>query len=751
MKQPIILLAVHLGLFGAAAQPVITCQPTNQTALVGVTVTMSVCATGAPPLSYQWVFRTAGNLLPGATNDTLIISNVQSNHAGNYRVFVTNSAGSVQSSSALLTVVVPPLITQPPVSQGAEIGDAVALSVVVIGTPPLAFQWLFNSLTLAGQTGSNLTLINVQPSNTGPYSVAITNNWGAITSQVATITLVPPVFTQITNGAIANDGGHSVGCAWGDYDNDGFIDLFVTNNQEPQGDRLSRNRLYHNAGNGTFTAVTNGPTASDPANWRGASWADYDNDGLLDLFLTSVSETYGPARNLLFRNVGGGMFSNLPPAVVGDIAEGDPGGQVNGSSEGVAWSDYDNDGVLDLFIARYATDWTLRNDGSGFFTRITNNLAGTVVEDSYYASWSDYNNDGLSDLFVTVVGGPNRLYRNLGGGRFEQVRSGNIATDRAASFGCAWGDYDNDGWPDLYVANGYASALQTNFLYHNNGDGTFTRMTSNLVGSLVSDAGYGVTPTWADYDNDGWLDLFVTCGYGDSVPHSITVGNTNLLYHNNGDGTFRRVKSGRIAASYGQSIATAWGDYDNDGFLDLFVARGAHETMNNLLYHNNGNSNGWVRIKLIGTGSNRSGIGAKVRLQATIHGRTVWQLREITTGNGHNESPLEAHFGLGDATNIAAVRIEWPSGIRQEFHDLSARQIFTVTEPPLLLANHINGQPQFGIRGRRGDIYQVETSTNLADWAPLGLVTITNKTGTAIVSEGVDAEVGRKFYRAQSR
>ena len=161
----------------------------------------------------------------------------------------------------------------------------------------------------------------------------------------------------------------------------------------------------------------------------------------------------------------------MSPAAVGSIAIGDAGGFSEGSSEGVAWSDYDNDGALDLFISRYALDWTLHNNGLGFFTRVTNNLAGSTVEDSYYASWADYYNDGLPDLFVIVAGNPpstartNRLYRNLGGGTFEQVRSGSIATDRAFSFGCAWGDYDNDGWPDLYVANGFASALQTNFLY----------------------------------------------------------------------------------------------------------------------------------------------------------------------------------------------------------------------------------------------------------------------------------------------
>ena len=758
MKNKLLtLLAVHLGLAAVLAQPVITNQPQNQTNIAGATAMFTVGATGVPPLSYQWRSHASGTSftnIPFGTEATLVLTNVQPTQR-RFAVVVSDAGGLSATSSPLaqLTVLLPPSITQQPVGQSAEVGDDVAFSVRATGTAPLSFQWLFNGQTLAGQTRSNLTLTNVELSNASAYSVVITNSWGSITSQVATITvsLGTGTFTQITSGAIVNDGGHSIGCAWGDYDNDGFIDLFVTNSDGRPGNGLPGNFLYHNAGDGTFVRITTaGVTTNDLADWRGGVWADYDNDGFMDLYITSTDADGAVSRNILFRNNGNGTFTSMSSAVVGSIAIG------GGGSEGAVWSDYDNDGALDMFISRFGVDWLFQNNGLGFFTSVTNDLAGTALGNGYYGTWADYNSDGLPDLFVTETGvyppGPaptNRLYRNLGGGTFEQVQSGSIATDRAYSFGSAWADYDNDGWLDLYVANGFAHALQTNYLYHNNGDGMFTRMTSNLVGSLVSDLGYSASPTWGDYDNDGYLDLFVTYGFGDAnVPHTITVGNTNMLYHNNGDGSFTRVMTGRIASGHGQSICAAWGDYDNDGFLDLFIARGGHETENNYLYHNNGNSNAWIRIKLIGTVSNRSVIGAKVRLKATIGGNTFWQLREITVGNGFNQSPLEAHFGLGDATNIDTVRIEWPSGTVQELQNVAPRQFLTITEPPRLLAGKTNGEPQFAIKGGRGFNYQINTSTNLATWSPLGIVTITNLNGTARIIDTNAPGVKSRFYRA---
>ena len=386
---------------------------------------------------------------------------------------------------------------------------------------------------------------------------------------------------------------------------------------------------------------------------------------------------------------------------------------------------------------------SITTTGTGVFTSITNNLVGTATEDSFDAAWADYNNDGRPDLFVAVSSDPptNRLYLNLGGGSFAQVTSGSIVTDSAHSFGCAWADYDNDGYLDLFVA-----ARGNNFLYHNNGDGTFTRMTSDVVGSIASDLAGFDQCAWGDYDNDGFIDLFVTHDEHGDGP------DMNLLYHNNGDGSFTRILTGSLVNDAGHRWGCAWGDYDNDGFLDLFVAKGADAgSQNNDLYRNNGNRNNWLKVKCVGTVSNRSAIGAKVRAKATIGGKTFWQLREISTGSGLSKNPLEAHFGLGDATNVDTLRIEWPSGIVQEFPNVAAKQFLTITEPPRLLASMTNGVPQFSLKGGRGFQYQIEASTDLVAWSPLGTLTITNLSGIAQITDTNALGSNRRFYRAVSR
>ncbi len=309
-------------------------------------------------------------------------------------------------------------------------------------------------------------------------------------------------FTKITTGEIVNDGGASFRCAWGDYDNDGFLDLFVTN----FGGGGQKNFLYHNNRNGTFARVIAGPIANDIGDWGGGAWADFDNDGNLDLL--AVRGDNNAAQAVLYRNNGDGTFTRLPAKTIGGVV---PAG--GGAPYGPVWADYDNDGVLDVFVARSGIDWLYHNDGNGGFTSITNNLLGTATEDSFDAAWADYNNDGRPDLFVAMASDPatNRLYLNLGGGSFAQVTSGSIVTDSAGSVGCAWGDYDNDGNLDLFLVNGLSPG-QNNFLYHNNGDGTFTRMTSDVVGSIASDPAVFAGCAWGDYDDDGFIDLFVTHG-----------------------------------------------------------------------------------------------------------------------------------------------------------------------------------------------------------------------------------------------
>lgn len=535
-------------------------------------------------------------------------------------------------------------------------------------------------------------------------------------------------FTRITTGAIASDPGLSRGPAWGDYNNDGFEDLFVAS------DGGGVDYLYRNNGDGTFTSTLAGDLVNDGVNSVSASWGDYDNDGNLDLFVT-VFDYPTPRQNFLYRNQGNGTFAKV---IAGSIGTHRYAGSFSG-----AWGDYDNDGHIDMFVARFGDafrDALYRNDGTGGFNPV---LAGPLVNDSgasFGCSWGDYNNDGKLDLFVANVNGNNFLYRNDGNGAFLKITTGAIVNDGGSSQGCAWGDYDNDGFLDLFVGNGAGPnvAAQVNFLYRNTGTGAFTRV---MTGAIATDAGHFTGCAWGDYDNDGFLDLFV-CQ---------ELGGHNALYRNNGNGAFEKVTTGSIVNDRGDSVGCAWADYDNDGFLDLFVANGASaRAQPNFLFHNDGNSNQWLKIKCVGGPSNRAAIGAKVRVQAQNGlGALTWQMREISGGKDYSQNSLIAHFGLGNATNVQTVRIEWPSGIVQTLTNVAAKQFLTVTEPPLLQAGVANGTVQLLLTGSVGLAYEIEASADFAHWTSLGVVT--NSTRTIRFADPAPAHQPRRFYRAVSR
>ena len=543
-------------------------------------------------------------------------------------------------------------------------------------------------------------------------------------------------FTRVTTGPVAEDSGNSNRGVWVDYDDDGDLDLFVANGWNSSGGPPQANYLYRNDGHGTFTKITSGPVVEDVEISPSGVWADYNNDGYLDLFVVHLpQEDASLNRNSLYRNNGDGRFTKITD---------DPIVKDGGRHTSGAWADYDNDGHLDLLVADWNSSRLLyRNNGDETFTRITQGPLATDVSAAQTASWADYDNDGDLDLFVGGFTGPpptaqkSSLYRNEGHGTFTRITTGSVVAESAIHNTGAWGDYDNDGDLDLFVCVFFAMPdfqKAPSFLFRNNGDGSFTKVTN---GELVSDAGQASAAAWGDYDNDGFLDLFVSQGEAG--------GNQgNFLYHNNGDGTFTRITDGDIVTDYGHSSGGDWGDYDNDGFLDLFVANTSGNQ--NFLYHNDGNANRWLKVKLVGTISNRAAIGAKVRVQASLGGSAQWQMREISVGSGYSGHNLIAHFGLRDAQKAEVVRIEWPSGIVQELRDVPANRILSVTEPVRLQATGC-GQLQF--KSWKGQAFTIEASADLTAWKPIAAVT--NLTGTVEFVDPDAALSARRFYRVIQR
>jgi hypothetical protein len=611
-----------------------------------------------------------------------------------------------------------PTITTQPTNRSVSLGAKATFEVGGTSALPRSYQWRLSSADIAGAITNSLVLTNIQSINGGDYVAVVTDASGSVTSRVAALQ-VDAAFTKITDRNIVNDGlGASTACAWGDYNNDGWPDLFVNN-------RDQRNFLYRNNGDGTFERITTGHMVTNVTTHLSGVWGDYNNDGYLDMFAANGGSVDGAQRNFLYYNNGDGTFSQPPTTAVGTIVT-DVGGFL-----GAAWGDYDDDGFLDVFVANYfASNWLYHNIGGTTFER-----TGGIGSGSAEGAWADYDNDGDLDLLILKYsGGNNLLYRNDGHGLFTRVTTGPIPNEGASSAGGSWGDYDNDGFFDLFVSNFPAGR---DLFYRNHGDGTFDKINQS---PLVSDTPDTYGAAWADYDNDGFLDLFVCNGFfGDG-------GLDNYLFHNKGDGTFEKHLTGSLANDQGHSIGCAWADYDNDGFLDLFVANattyegGVPE--NNFLYRNNGNANKWLKVHCVGTVSNRGGIGAKVRVKANYAGQDRWQLRQIASSDGRIGGSLEAHFGLGDATTIQTLRIEWPSGIVQELHDVPVNESRTIVEPAGLQVSRVGA---FKIQCWKGMAFEIQTSTNLIDW--LTASTITNLAGSLEFADLDVAGQPRRFYR----
>ncbi|MEO5718899.1 MAG: CRTAC1 family protein [Chthoniobacterales bacterium] len=457
---------------------------------------------------------------------------------------------------------------------------------------------------------------------------------------------------------------------WGDMNNDGFIDLIVpTHGLASSGGPFV---YLNNAGN-TFTDIraTSGIKLGpefDSKDWHGISFGDFNGDGNLDVYVAEGSKGgVAEKRDLLFSGHGDGTFT---------YASDTAGIETSlNRGRGGFFVDYDNDGQLDLFAKNYDSSNVLyHNDGT---TLVPAPDGGGLADQTFgigfgsIVAFNDYDLDGFMDLVIAGDGNTLQLYHNEGDGTFKNVSVGSGVVPQFNSKGIGWGDYDNDGLPDLFVARAEqgTSGITGASLYHNNGDGTFEDVTE-AAGVAVTGSCWAAV--WGDYDNDGYLDVFVTSS-GDA---GVGPGNANKLFHNNGDGTFTNVAMGNgLALEDGVSLhkGAAWGDYDNDGFLDLIIKDGVGGEEDNgpgalglhRLFKNNGNANHFLKIILKGTQSNLNGIGARV-IVTTATGVIYQQYDGGGGGQYCSQSSQPMHFGLGAATG-ASVEVHWPSGLVSNF------------------------------------------------------------------------------------
>lgn len=468
-------------------------------------------------------------------------------------------------------------------------------------------------------------------------------------------------FTNCGPALFANELTDSWNGAWVDYNNDGWEDLYIGSKNGTQ-----YNLLYKNNCNGTFTKITNTSLTNFTARTASSTWADINNDGRIDAFVVNATEK----RSMLFLNTGNGNFTDLGNCGIDAQPQ---------YFHGASWLDYDNDGFVDLLITNFfATRFhqLYHNNKNNTFTLVTNTPITLESERSMAPICGDYDNDGLVDIFIPNGDNrPNSLFKNMGNGQFQKITTGAIVTDTFNSVGAAWGDFNNDGFLDLYVAN---ASNQNDNLYQNNGNGTFTSITNSPV---VTDGGHSHGANWVDIDNDMDLDLYVTNDVG-----------VKFLYINNGTGTFTRKTDEPLAADFGLSYGQAWADYNRDGFLDAMVF--THSGQPNYLFCNNGgNGRKYINIRLIGTNSNRSAIGAIIRVKAA----GKWQMRQVIAQSGFgSQNSLRQHFGLGNAVKVDSIEVKWPSGYVQYLRNQNVNKFITITEDQSALVtgvafNDLNG------------------------------------------------------------
>jgi hypothetical protein len=489
------------------------------------------------------------------------------------------------------------------------------------------------------------------------------------------------------------------GCAFIDYDNDGWPDILLINDTNWPGHPGAQTtpKLYHNNHDGTFTDVTAKSGLAVPIFGMGVAVGDYDNDGFDDLFITALGQSH------LFHNNGNGTFTDVTKAA------GFWG--PNEFSTSAAWFDYDRDGKLDLVVASYV-QWSIQGDlfctldgknksyctpesYNGTSARLWHNLGNGKFEDatqkahlfdntskSLGIAILDYNNDGWPDILLANDTQPNKLYLNKQDGTFEEkgVSAGIAFSEDGiarAGMGVDAADYDRSGKPSLIITN-FANQMLS--LYHNEGNGLFVdEAPSSEVGraTLVT-LGFGCF--FFDYDNDGWPDIFVSDGHIEDqiekVQKRVSYAEPPHVFRNLGGGKFTETTQslGSVLASPKVGRAAAYADIDNDGALDVLMTTNGGRAY---LFHNEGVSNRSLRIKLVGTKSNRDGIGAVI----TVASGGEMQTKMVRSGSSYlSQSELTATFGLGTKTKADSVDIQWPSGNTDKLSNVNVGQTITVQE-----------------------------------------------------------------------
>ncbi len=502
--------------------------------------------------------------------------------------------------------------------------------------------------------------------------------------------------------------------AVGDYDRDGYEDLFMTDSKEG-----GKNHLYRNNGDLTFTDVASEAGVADGNDAEDASadalWFDYNNDGWLDLLVIRFGH------NQLFKNLGNGRFE--------DVTKSSGIDRYMNAITAVAF-DYDHDGYVDLFIGSYfqpinifnpdtprffPESFETANNGGGV-TVFHNNRNGTFTDVTEkvglkLSGWTldlghgDANNDGWDDLYVACDFGTDHFFLNNGDGTFKDITSTAVGFDSKKGMNVDWGDYDNDGLLDIYVTNITDDYMREgNFLWHNNGNLTFSDV-ARETGTY--NTGWGWAAKFLDYDNDGWLDLYVVNGWVSGSSESYVpdifamvtkpnidfadarnwpaMGSKSLsgyekkrLFHNERGQIFKddAFRQGLDSTRDGRGIGVA--DFDNDGRLDMVVSNANSAPY---FYHNvlpeGPDGPHWIELVLQGTKSNRFGVGAQVRF--TVAGKTY--LRFVNGGNGFaSQSTFRVHLGLADRKAVERTEIRWPSGATQVFENLGADCIYDIVE-----------------------------------------------------------------------